>query len=138
MNEKPGREASQSVHRGRGFVLARQFFSKETRGWLFSSFVTRYLFNRCLCPVTFPCFHGIVTIEPSVLWERSHKFDIPRAIRVERMVRGWLDVLDPGKSREGRVLRRMKGFARRFGITCEIWTKTRIRTKVFFLICLIR
>lgn len=23
MNEKPGREASQSVHRGRGFVLAR-------------------------------------------------------------------------------------------------------------------
>lgn len=84
------------------------------------------------------CFHGIVTIEPSVLWERSHKFDIPRAIRVERMVRGWLDVLDPGKSREGRVLRRMKGFAKRFGITCEIWTKTRIRTKVFFLICLIR
>ena len=84
------------------------------------------------------CFHGIVTIEPSVLWERSHKFDIPRAIRVERMVRGWLDVLDPGKSREGRVLRRMKGFARRFGITCEIWTKTRIRTKVFFLICSIR
>lgn len=52
MNEKPGREASQSVHRGRGFVLARWFFSKETRGWLFSSFVTRYLFNRCLCPVT--------------------------------------------------------------------------------------
>lgn len=33
MNEKPGREASQSVHRGRGFVLARWFFSKETRGW---------------------------------------------------------------------------------------------------------
>lgn len=42
MNENSGREASQSVHRGRGFVLARWFFSKETRGWWFSSFVTRY------------------------------------------------------------------------------------------------
>lgn len=49
----------------------------------------------------------------------------------ERMFRGWLDILDREGNDEGKVLRRMEGFGRRFGIACEIWTKTRIRTKVF-------
>lgn len=91
-------------------------------------------FNRCLCPGYVTRFHGIVTIEPSVLWERSWARYTKVCDSGERMSRArWLDVLvlDRGGDREGRVLRQMEGFGRRFGIACEIWTKTRIRTRVF-------